>query len=204
MPRAKRSEATTEQMRQQLVTAARDMIAQGGLSALTARALAARLNWAVGTIYTVCPTLDAITLQANAEELSDLHDAVERALSHATDDPRRRILTLAETYVRFSFSRPRNWAAIFEREAEGDPPDWYRARQTALFGLLETELSALLSHTADPQREAGKAARALWAALQGLCALALAGHIGRISETSVEELAEYLVTTFLAGLRARA
>ncbi|MEO1292508.1 MAG: TetR-like C-terminal domain-containing protein [Pseudomonadota bacterium] len=191
-------------MRRQLIEVAREIVANGGLQALTARGLATRLGWAVGTIYTVLPTLDAITLEANAEELAELNAALRSDLAKAPDEtPERRVMVLTESYLRFTLARPKSWAAIFERDAEGDPPDWYRARQTVLFDVLEEALRPLLSQYDDPDAEARQASRALWAALQGLSALAMAGHIGRVAETSAPELARYLVDTFLAGLAAR-
>lgn len=202
MARAKRSEEATEAMRRNLVAAARALIAEDGLQGLTARALAGRLGWAVGTIYTVAPALDVVTLEANAAELADLRDALASAEQAMGPDasPRERIMEMAETYLRFAQSRPRNWAAIFERDAEGDPPDWYRERQRELFDLAEGWVRPLASDEAEAQR----ASRALWAALQGISALAMAGHLSRVSDTAAEDLARYLIRTFLDGLESGA
>lgn len=201
MARAKRSTETTEAMRRDLVAAARVLIAEEGLKGLTARRLASDLGWAVGTIYTVAPTLDVVTLEANAAELSDLRDALIAAESALPKDisAADRLLGMASAYLAFAGSRPRNWAAIFEREAEGEPPDWYRARQRELFDLAEGWLQPLVGDKAEAQ----KASRALWAGLQGVTALAAAGHLTRISETGAEDLARYLVRTFVAGLDAQ-
>lgn len=197
MPRAKRSQQETDAMRSRLVEAARRTIAGDGLAAVTARGLALQLGCSVGAIYTVTPRLDDITLSANAAELTDLLDALKQrrdALGQAP--PADVIHALADTYLGFAEQRPKSWAAIFERDAEGEPPAWYRERQLQLFALLEDALTPLAGDT----REAAKAARALWAALQGLQALAMAGHVGRIADTRPRELARYLVEVFLRGL----
>ena len=203
MPRAKRSPEETDAMRRQLIDAARVTIERQGLSALTARGLAQQLGWAVGTIYTVAPSLDAIALEVNAEELEALRIAlVSRRAELSDPSPRAAVRALAEVYQRFTQERPRSWAAIFERDADSDapPPEWYRERQSQLFALLEAELTPMVATEA----EAKRAARALWAALQGLLALSMAGHIDRVSDAGAEDLATYLVDTFLAGLEARA
>ncbi|MEL6277456.1 MAG: TetR-like C-terminal domain-containing protein [Pseudomonadota bacterium] len=200
MARAKRSPEATEVMRRDLVAAARTLIASEGHKGLTARRLAAKLGWAVGTIYTIAPTLDVIVLEANAAELADLRDALiaqDRKMTSGAS-PADRLQAMAETYVAFAQSRAHNWAAIFEREAEGDPPEWYLARQQELFDLAET----LVRPLTDDDDAARRASRALWAALQGIAALAMAGHLGRVSDAGAEDLANYLVQTFIAGLKA--
>lgn len=200
MPRAKRSLEATQDMRRRLIDAARETIESDGLAAVTARGLAKRLGCSVGAIYTVTPTLDAITLEANAAELEALREALEdRRLELGAAGPRETIQAFADVYLGFAEERPKSWAAIFERDAEGEPPEWYRARQTGLFELLERALEPL---TASPQ-EARVAARTLWAAFQGMLALAMAGHVGRVSETEPKALAKYLVEVFLSGLEAR-
>lgn len=181
MARAKRSAETSEEMRRRLIGAARGMIERRGLSSVTARALAAELGWSVGTIYTVCPSIDAITLEANAEELAALSEALLRrrdALEAEGAAPQAMIRAFAEVYLGFATARPRNWAAIFERNAEGEPPDWYRARQIRLFAILAQALQPL----ARSASEARRAARTLWAALHGLIQLSIAGHLARVSQ----------------------
>lgn len=206
MPRARRTAETTEAMRRQLVAAARAAIAEHGVGGLTARGLAQDLGWAVGTIYTIAPSLDEITLAANAAELDALRERLEVELSGATlGDPVARIRGLARAYLSFAEARPRNWSAIFERQAEGEraPPDWYQARQLALFELLEQAVAPLTRSTAETRW----AARAVWAALQGFLALSMAGHVDRVSEDPTtgrrQDLAEYLIELLLAGLAAR-
>lgn len=200
MPRAKRSAEATAEMRDQLIAAAREAIEADGVAAVTARGLAQTLGWAVGTIYTVVPTLDALTLEVNAQELAALKDALMTRRAEMTDaTPRARIRAMADVYLTFTRARPRRWAAVFERDAEDEPPEWYRTRQLELFAVLERELMTLVADAA----EARRAARALWGALQGLSNLALAGHLRRVSDSDDEPLAMYLIETFLDGLEAR-
>lgn len=222
MARAKRSAALSAEMRRSLIDTARAMIAERGLGAVTARGLAAELGWSVGTIYTVAPSIDAVTLEANAEELAELSAALEsRAaeMSAAGAAPQELIRAFGEVYLRFATARPRSWAAIFERDAEGEPPEWYRARQARLFVILERSLRPLTRGA----REARRSARTLWAALHGLLALALAGHLDRVSsaaasldaaappcdpaqpgqEDDLEAHAQELIDVYLSGLAVR-
>lgn len=206
MPRAKRTPETTDAMRRQLIEAARAAIARDGIGGVSARGLAQDLGWAVGTIYTVSPSLDAITLEANAAELDALRETLERDLAAEADaSPRGRVRALARSYLAFAEARPRNWSAIFERQAEGPdgPPEWYQARQLALFELLERTLEPLAGSAV----EARWAARSFWAALQGFLALSMAGHVDRLAEDpetgARRDLADYLVEILLTGLAAQ-
>ena len=179
---------------------------------MTARGLASELGWSVGTIYTVAPSIDAVTLEANAEELSEIWEEFERArveMAQEGASPQQMIRGVGAIYLRFAPARPRSWAAIFERDAEGEPPDWYRDRQTRLFAVLEHALAPLVQ----TKTEARRAARTLWAALHGLLALSLAGHLARVSgaaETAaappaqdLETHALELIDVYLTGLAAR-
>lgn len=212
MARAKRSNAESEEMRRRLIATTRRIILERGLSAVTARGLAAELGWSVGTIYTVAPSIDAVTLEANAEELSEIWKELDRARVDMTAQgasPQEMIRAFGAIYLRFATARPRSWAAIFERDAEGEPPDWYRERQTRLFAILEHALAPLV----ETKTEARRAARTLWAALHGLLALSLAGHLARVSgeaETTIvsapqdlETHAFELIDVYLTGLAAR-
>lgn len=207
MPRAKRSQADNDQRRRALVSAARALIAEVGLAGVTARALAQRLGWAVGTIYTIAPSLDDITLEANAEELVDLYEALDRRrieLSGAS--PRTRALGVAQAYLAFTAARGKSWDAVFERGVAGAPPEWYLARQAALFDLLADVLRPLTPTPGDDRR----AARVMWAALQGFLTLAAAGHLTRHlgdeatgASADAARDADYLLETLLDGLTAR-
>ncbi|MEM9724098.1 MAG: TetR/AcrR family transcriptional regulator [Pseudomonadota bacterium] len=218
MARAKRSAADLEAMRRRLIEAARAIIAEHGLSAVTARGLAAKLGWSVGAIYTVIPSIDAVTLEANAAELEELCEALEvqqAELTAAGAAPSAHIHAIGSAYLNFATARPRNWAAIFERDAEGEPPPWYQARQASLFTILERALSPITGAPHVTRRSA----RALWAALHGLLALSLAGHLARVADAAaapkvdisgapaaLEDLhqhAQELIDTYLAGLEAR-
>lgn len=217
MARAKRSEAEAEEMRRRLIATTRAIIAERGLGAVTARGLAAELGWSVGTIYTVAPSIDAVTLEANAAELADLSAELERKREQMQAEgcsPQLLIRALGEIYLRFAENRPRSWAAIFERDVEGEPPHWYRARQARLFAILERSITPLVGDAG----EARRTARTLWAALHGLLALSLAGHLERVSSATeplasrpndsrgpadLKAHAEELIDIYLTGLAAR-
>ena len=135
-------------------------------------------------------------------------------MTKAGAPPPALIRAFGEAYLRFATARPKSWAAIFERDAEGEPPDWYRARQTKLFAILERAILPLAGEPAAARR----AARTLWAALHGLLALSLAGHLERVSSATprlvdpeevwdagkdLETHAHELISVYLAGLTAR-
>ena len=164
------------------------------------------------------PSIDTVTLEANAAELAELCDAREAQqaeLSAAGAAPSAHIHAIGSAYLHFATARPRNWAAIFERDAEGEPPPWYQARQATLFTILERALSPITGSPSATRRSA----RALWAALHGLLALSLAGHLARVAdaaaaptleisgelsaEADLHQHAQELIDTYLAGLDAR-
>ena len=58
------------------MTAARDIVRQEGLRALTARNLATAIGYSPGTLYNLFEGLDELAMQVNASTLDALHAAV--------------------------------------------------------------------------------------------------------------------------------
>jgi AcrR family transcriptional regulator len=205
------AESATDQrrarLRDALVTAAEQAIAQQGLGALRARALAEEVGCAVGAIYNVVEDLDDLVVLVNARTL----EALERDLSAAdragepADGPNAavgRLVRMALAYLDFAATQTPRWRTLFEhRMPTGrEVPAWYREQQQRLFAHVE---ELLLELQADESRvRRALLARSLFSAVHGLVVLGLEEKLQAIPLPVLREQARFVVTAIGRGMMA--
>ena len=182
------------------LAAAREIAATEGLRGLTARRIAGRIGYSVGTLYNLFEDLDDLIVQLNVTTLDALHEAC--AAVPPQDDPEAALLALARAYIGFAGEHPRLWSLLFEhRLPEGRPlPDWYLDKVAQLLALVEAVIAPLFP----PGREVERlhSARVLWSSLHGMCSVASAGKLA--GTESLIAMADTLASNYVAGLRHRA
>ena len=207
------AESATDQrrarLRDALVTAAEQAIAQQGLGALRARALAEEVGCAVGAIYNVVEDLDDLVVLVNARTL----EALERDLSAAdragepADGPNAavgRLVRMALAYLDFAATQTPRWRTLFEhRMPTGrEVPAWYREQQQRLFAHVE---ELLLELQADESRvRRALLARSLFSAVHGLVVLGLEEKLQAIPLPVLREQVRFVVTAIGRGMVAAA
>lgn len=187
------------ELRDRMIKAAEAILAEQGLQALQARAVAASVGCAVGSIYNVFGDIDDLILHANARTLALLGEALEAA--GGAGGPQERLLALAFAYLDFAVSHRRRWKAVFEHVmAENKPvPAWYREGQTPLLGRI----AAVLPGSMGPDSRA-LMAQTLFSAAHGIVSLALdrklADQFDRLrTERQLRLLVEGAVRSLSAG-----
>ena len=182
--------------------AAREIVAAEGLKGLSARKVAARIGYTVGTLYLVFRNLEDLTLHMNARTLDDLYRRLEREAA-ARVQPEQRVLAIAYAYAAFAEEEPRLWRAVFDlRLADGqDLPKWFQARIDRSFTLITGAVQGVLPEAGDAR--ARLAATALWSGIHGICTLAHTGKLDLTEPVTPEVMIESLVSNYLAGLKLR-
>ncbi len=195
---ARRNDHTRTELTEMVLAAARDIVREEGFQALTARAVAKRIGYSVGTLYNLFGNLNEIILRLNADTLDGLLEAVRHIPSGG--DPEGELLAMAETYVRFTEEHAGLWNALFEYRLPPDEaiPDWYLERIEGLFRAPEMALAPLFGPgDGDACRNA---ARVLWSGVHGIRSLAATGKLGVVADETVAAMTRNLVRTYLRGL----
>ena len=87
----RRSDHSREELRALIVAEGHRQLAEVGYARFSAREVAKRIGYSIGTIYNVFGTLDQLILAINGETLDLWKAHLEARLSAPTDDrPRRR------------------------------------------------------------------------------------------------------------------
>jgi AcrR family transcriptional regulator len=195
---ARRSDHSREELRDMAISAAEQIVMDGGYEALSARKVASAIGYTVGTLYLVFENIDDLILNVNARTLDRLHERMSAA-EHDAADPLAHLVRLGEIYIQFANDDPHRWAMVFEhRLPEGrDVPEWYQKKIARMFAMVEQALRPLSGKR--PAAETTEAARAIWGGVHGICILALSEKLGVVGVDSVQQLSQSLIRNYLRG-----
>lgn len=189
-----------DHVKNKVIEVSRNLLRDGGLAGLQARKIADASGCSVGTIYNLYGNLDTVIIATNTGTLGDLREALVK-VADSSDSLAQRLEAVAIAYLDFAVERNNEWRAVFEhRFAEKTVvPDWYRETQTELFAIVE---KILVPVVVDPV-ERQEAARALFAAVHGIVALALDEKLRVFERAVTERQIRFVVTTIARGLEGR-
>lgn len=195
---ARRKAHPTGQLKKIVLAAAERLLTRKGTKGLTARALAAAIGYAPGTIYNVYKDMDALLTELNYETLGRLYDFCrDRAMDAPANG--RRVQALAHAYIDFAHENPHAWECLFAAPPKSGKasrvPKNYQQRLADLFALIESVLQECLGVPAD---EAAATARLLWACLHGIATLTLDGRLKRVGIEQPHDLIETMLKKQLA------
>ncbi len=199
----RRSQHSPEVLREMILDAAEAIVAEGGLTLLSAREIAKRIEYSPGTLYNIFQNLDDVVVSVEGRILDNLARSLREADSTAADQsPREHLMALTRAYVAFTHANSRLWNVLFEhRLPDGqDLPEWYMEKLATLLALIEQALTPYF-RAADVQARA-RAARVLWSAVHGITSLSTSGKLMIVTSEAAARMAEDLVSVYLKGLEA--
>jgi AcrR family transcriptional regulator len=195
---ARRSDHTREELKDLAIQAAIALIETDGIGQFSARQVAARIGYTVGTLYNVFGSYDELLLNVNARTLDDWYEFLQSRLARrGRSDPLR---VLARGYIDYARTKYNRWIALFEyrhSEAAGFP-DWYEQKLKRLFAMVE---EIILPQTSQDRKKAKRAAQVLWAGIHGICVLSLSDRLELAGPDSPEALAFSLIDNYMKGFK---
>jgi AcrR family transcriptional regulator len=196
MPRKPR-----EGLRDDMINAGEKIIRERGFPALTARLLATEAKCAVGTLYNVFGDLHDLVVEINGRTLSRLVPVLAAARKPDAV-PEDQVMSLSFAYINFITQEQHLWTALMQHHLpEGrNLPEAYMAKLGGLFIEVEAAIAPLFKGR--DNEELTRAARILWSNMHGLCSLVLSDKLDLVSGDNIETLAEDMVYTYLAGIKA--
>lgn len=155
------------------------LMAQSGFTAFSAREVARRIGYSVGTIYNVFDSLDHLLVAINTRTFAQWTKFVHDRLEAARED---RIAALVEAYFDFARENTKLWMAIYDHrlppgmDMPADDQDVRRQLTLIVIG----ELTALLPGRSEIDLE--RMARSLIATVHGHCSFSLNGSFDLMGE----------------------
>jgi len=176
----RRSDHSRAELAELILSEAHVLMAEVGFQAFSAREVAKRIGYSIGTVYNVFGSLDRLVLAVNSRTFVAWAALIRARLDAAGAD---RVAALVEGYFDFAEANPHLWMAIYDHRLPPDAPfpeDYFRQR-AELTGLVEAEIAAILPGAR--RGDAAALARSLVAMVHGHCVFALNGTFALLGET---------------------
>ncbi|MEO7825812.1 MAG: TetR/AcrR family transcriptional regulator [Allosphingosinicella sp.] len=191
----RRSDHSRAELERMIILEGHRQLAEVGFARFSAREVAKRIGYSIGTLYNVFGTHDRLILAINTRTFELWADHLRARLESAEGD---RIRTLVEGYFSFARENPNLWMAIYDHRLPPGvtiPPE-DQAIRGVLTEIVTTEVAAVLP--APAKEDAPRLARSLVATVHGHCTFALNGTFALMGETEPLELALARVRESLA------
>lgn len=190
-----------EELRAQILDAARRIVLAEGYSALTMRRIAEAVEYSPAAIYQYFESRDAIAEALMAQGFEQLAAAFEERAAMA--DPRERLLEVGSAYVRFGLEHSETYRLMFMDDPQITAE--FLGTQTEAGDSGARAYAALLGPVTElrergrlrPALDVQAVADSLWSALHGLVALKLT--CPKFPATPVDTLLPTMLTTLLDG-----
>jgi AcrR family transcriptional regulator len=178
---ARRSDHTRTELAALFVDEGWRQLAETGLARFSAREVAKRVGYSIGTVYNVFGSYDGLMLAINARTLTLWAAHLRARLDAAGED---RIAALVHGYFEFATQQPKAWIAIYEHHMAGGAaaPETYQALAADLMGIVADEVAAVLPAAPPPAVLA--LTRSLVATVHGHCVFALSLTFSMLGETA--------------------
>lgn len=167
-----------------------------GFARFSAREVAKRIGYSIGTLYNVFGTYDQLIIAINTRTFVLWTDYIREALEKGGDD---RMRSLVEGYFGFARANRHAWMAIYDHHL---PPDVTIPHEQDLVRGQLTDLVVEEVRVALPpiwQPEAPRLARSLVATVHGHCMFDLNGSFALMGEKHPMEMALARVRESLAA-----
>jgi AcrR family transcriptional regulator len=195
----RRSDHSRAELERMIILEGHRQLAEVGFARFSAREVAKRIGYSIGTVYNVFGTHDRLILAINTRTFRLWAEHLRTRLEASEGD---RIRTLVEGYFSFARENPNLWMAIYDHRLPPDvtmPPE-YDDQRRELTEIVATEVAAALPEAR--RDRAPRLARSLIATVHGHCTFALNGSFALMGETEPMELALERVRESLAPARS--
>ena len=206
-------EQRREDLRERIVEAARDIVSEQGLDALSMRALALRIEHSPGTIYLYFKDKDELLRSVMAEGFRRLGSSIRDELDRLDPDasPIQQYSATGRGYARFALENTGYFRTMFKMpkvaQLEGCPEEAGNPGEAQVESRVD--LGAMIQRAAEQGQVAvsdpSRAAVMGWGLIHGLTSLYLSGHLNEVvgSHDEMMELIENAMDALYEGWRPR-
>ncbi len=183
----RRSDHSRAELEELILSTGVDLVAETGLAGFSAREVARRIGYSIGTIHNVFGTADRLIAAINTRSFGLWADLLRERLDAAGEGDR--IAVLVEGYFAFACDHSNLWTAIYDHRlpAESGLTDAEQEARGALTEIVTMEVARALGRPMDDEIIA--LTRSLIATVHGHCAFAVSGAWALMGEAAPEKAA---------------
>jgi AcrR family transcriptional regulator len=181
-----RREREREALRTLIVEAARDLLSEQGLDALSMRAIAERIEYSPATIYLYFRDKTELIGEVVREGFTRMHEYTQREVAKAVPDgPMAEFRAMGRAYARFAIENTAYFRVMFELPGVAQMDMQCRAADEGVTATEEPGFEAVVRAVARAAdrgeiavRDTFEGAVVGWGLVHGLTSLYLGGHLG--------------------------
>lgn len=176
----RRSDHSRAELEALILDAGHGLMAEVGFARFSARAVAKRIGYSIGTVHNVAGSVDRLIHAINTRTFALWADDLRARLAAAGED---RIAALVEGYFAFARANTHLWLAIYDHRLPDGMvmPEADAAVRARLTDIVVAEVARTLGRGIDEPVAA--LARSLIATVHGHCAFELNGRFALMGET---------------------
>ena len=192
----RRSDHSREELEGLILSAGAGLMAEVGLARFSAREVAKRIGYSIGTIHNVFGSYDRLVAAINTHSFTRWAAYLRTRLASAGED---RIAALVAGYFEFARDNVNLWTAIFDHHLpdEFDLPQEDQEARAELTEIVIAEVAQALGRA--PDESVATLARSLVATVHGHCVFALSGVWALMGEAAADAAALARVREALDG-----
>jgi AcrR family transcriptional regulator len=196
---ARRSDHNRDELRSMALEAAYDIVVSEGEKHLTARKVAAKIGYSVGTLYLIFKNLDDLKLALNIQGITKLRSRLLEATDQISD-PADQLMAMAHYYLEFGLHRPNLWRLMFEHQMPGDEPmpETITRETDALLDILVDRFGKLMPGV--DLQEVLEVTSAYWSAVHGVTHLMITEKLQLAHADSAHDVLQRQMDMFFRGL----
>lgn len=193
----RRSDHSRVELEALILDAGHALMGEVGFARFSAREVAKRVGYSIGTLYNVFGSHDRLVLAINTRTFSLWADHLRAQLEVASTD---RIAALVAGYFGFARAHPHLWMAIYDHRlpAGMGVPAEDEATRAVLTGIVADEIARALGRE---RHQVVALTRSLVATVHGHCHFALTGAFALMGEPDAEGAALARVREVLSAER---
>ncbi len=190
-------------LKQALVDAAIELLAEGGPSALTLSEAAKRVGVTPAAPYRHFSGRDELLAELARRGFETFGERIETAWDEGRPDARLAMQRMAAAYLKFARDEPGLYSAMFGAAATLAAPEPAAAADQAL-EILWRAVVAYLQHSGAPAQGARNLALQVWALSHGVAMLSISGHLYEGRETDPAPVLEAGIRNLMESAILRA
>lgn len=192
----RRSDHTREDLEELILSAGSALMAEVGLARFSAREVAKRIGYSIGTIHNVFGTYDRLVTAINTRTFSLWAAHLRARLAIAGED---RIAALVAGYFEFARENVHLWSAIYDHHLSVGMalPQQDQDTRAVLTEIVIDEVARAVGRS--PDEAIATLTRSLIATVHGHCSFAIGGAWALMGESAPEDAALARVREALAS-----
>jgi AcrR family transcriptional regulator len=194
-----RRERERQEIRQSILSAARQIAIEEGWQAVTTRKVAERIEYSQPTIYEYFDNKEAILMALLSQGFEQVLSAMRSAKSQH-EQPEAQLLAMSHAYWAFAFRCPELYQVMHGLGGVSFSHAETPADARAIFALLRETLQSWIQTNHVVMEEPDAAIDAIWGLVHGLITLAMMGRIAQ-GEQRAKQIMEQTILDLLHAWR---